>query len=426
MPERLTQPLLKSNEGYQQIPFQEALQLIDRKMSLCAPNRTLMMVSGDYSNEELYLLQRLARAGFRTNALGSFDYYRRGTSFFIDKNDIVPFAELFGSDLLLHVLDDNADTESAKTIRTVIDHCESARKYGFNEEGNLKVNDYGAFFRALSWYMIHNDLAKGIYVDGLGKDYDAYKAAILQQDIDSLLKPNGLTLQEVANMVEMLRSAEAPVFVLWEKLLDERGIIEVENLCMLLDIQAKPSSGFLSVKADLNSQGLFDMGIFPQVCVGGLPFTPECVQLMRELYGKEVVMDSLNLVDLLQQNAFANCFVWNVTGKSIPEEVMDAVRNAMFSVLQTAEWDGEMSDFDLMLPASLPVENEGSYTDSARIPHNCKPQESCPLEFNNLQMISALSERFGLAPFTSASEVFMEYISFLKGGCRSKYRHFFR
>lgn len=426
MAERITLPLLKSKEGYCQISFEDAFQLIFQKTSLSAPNRTLVMTSGDYSNEELYLLQRLARAGFRTNALASFDYYRRGTSFFIDKNDIVPFAELFGSDLVLCMLDEKADTESARMIRSVIEHCESSRKYWFNQTENLQVKDYGAFFRSLCWYLIHNDLAKGIYVDGLGKDYDAYKTAILQQDINELLEPNKLTLQDVADMVAMLRSAEAPVFVIWEQFLDERGMIEVENLCMLLDIQAKPSSGFLTVKADLNSQGLFDMGMFPQVCVGGLPFSDENVRQMRELYGGDVVVDNVDVESALQQHAFANCFVWNATGKVVPEEVQSAVQKAMFSVLQTAEVELEDSLFDLILPASLPVETEGSYTDSARIPHNSKPAENCPVQYDNIQLLSALSVRFGLPPLNTASEVFLEYISFLKGGCRSKYRHFFR
>lgn len=426
MTERITLPLLKSDEGYRQISFEDAFQLIFKKMSLSAPNKTLVMTSGDYSNEELYLMQRLARAGFRTNALASFDYYRRGTSFFIDKNDIVPFAELFGSDLLLCILDENADTESARMIRSVIEHCESARKYWFNQAENLQVRDYGAFFRSLCWYLIHNDLAKGIYVNGLGKDYDAYKSAILQQDINELLKPNNLTLSDVVEMVDLLRSASAPVFVIWEHLMDERGMIEVENLCMLLDIQAKPSSGFLSVKSDLNSQGLFDLGIFPNVCVGGLPFSDENVRLMQDLYGKKVVVDDIDVASTLRQHAFANCFVCNATGKIIPSEVLAAVQDAMFSVLQTAVLESENPIFDLILPASLPAETEGSYTDSARIPHNSKPAEHCPVQYDNIQLFSALGEPFGLAPINTASGVFMEYISFLKGGCRSKYRHFFR
>lgn len=426
MAERITLPLLKSDGGYRQVSFEDAFQIIFQKMSLAAPNKTLMMTTGDYSNEELYLIQRLARAGFRTNALASFDYYNRGTSFFIDKNDIVPFAELFGSDLLLCMLDEKADSESAKTIRSVIEHCTSARKYWFNQSGNLQVKDYGAFFRALCWYLIHNDLAKGIYVDGLGKDYEAYKTTILQQDVNELLKPNNLTLQDVAEMIEMLRSSQAPVFVIWERLLDERGIIEVENLSMLLDIQAKPSSGFLSVKADLNSQGLFDMGIFPQVCVGGLPFSDENIGLMRNLYGKDVVTESVDVESVLRQHAFANCFIWNSTGEIIPGEVLAAVQDAMFSVLQTAEVESGDALFDLILPASLPAEVEGSFTDSARIPHNSKPAESCPVEYNNMQLISALGEPFGLASLNTASEAFLEYISFMKGGCRSKYRHFFR
>ena len=426
MVERLTKPLLKENGSYRPLSFNEAFQCVQQKLAFTAPNKTLMMASGDYSNEELYMLQRLARAGFRTNALGSLDYYRRGTDFFIDKNDIVPFAELFASDLLLCMLDENAHTESAKSIRHIIDNCKDAEKYDFNIPNHLQVTDYAPFFRALCWYLIHNDLAKGIYVNGLGKNYAEYKATILKERIEDVLSPNKLTMSDVEMIIGKIRAAKAPAFVIWEPLLDARAIIEVENLCMLLDIQAKPCSGFLTVKRDLNSQGLFDMGFFPQVCVGGIPFDPENRQLMCELYGCEVVTENVNIVDELQQRSFANCFVWNATGKMIADEIMEAVRNASFTVLQTAYWEGDETDFDLLLPASLPAETEGSYTDSARIPHNSKPADPCPLEFSNLQMFSALGCYFGLAQMTNTSDIFMEYISFLRGGCRSKFRHFFR
>ena len=59
---RILQPLLKTDGHYTAISFEEAYEQIVRH-SKTAPNHTLVMVSGDYSNEELYLIQRLARTG---------------------------------------------------------------------------------------------------------------------------------------------------------------------------------------------------------------------------------------------------------------------------------------------------------------------------------------------------------------------------
>lgn len=424
--QRLTQPLLKVGNAYQTISFEQAFGLIAEKCHPDFSNETLVMANGDYSNEELYLIQKLARAGFKTNALGSFDYYRRGTSFFIDKNDIVPFAELFSSTMFFCILDENADTHSARLIHNILDHCTNTPKYVFNTPGNLQIRNYGAFFRSLNQYLIQNNLAKGIYINGLGKQYDTYREKILAEDPQSLLAANGLQMEDIQTFIETILHTEAPVFIAWERLMDERAVIELENLCMLLDIQAKPSTGFLCVKAELNSQGLFDMGLFPEICVGGLPFDNDNRQLMKELYQTDVQTQPLDLGLLLEQKAFRQCCIFNATGSSIPSEITEQIQKADFSMLHTAFWDETMNDFDLLLPAALPEESTGTYTDTTRTPHNNKPETNCPLTLSNLQQLAQIIQRFGLSTPDDASNVFLEYISFFKGGCRSKYRHFFR
>lgn len=423
---RLLLPILKKDQQYQEISFDEAFQCIANHCGSSPENATLVMTSGNYSNEELYTLQRLARTGFHTNALGSFDYYQRGTAFFIDKNDIVPFAELLGSTTLYCLLDSSIDSVPNKMIYQVIEECTSAKKYFFNRPGTLNIQNWASFFRCLNYFLIKNDLAKGIYVNGLGKDYDSYKEKILSEDFNELLHSNHLDENDIQRFISDVQKEEAPVFVVWERFLDERGIIELENLCMLLDIQAKPSRGFLAVKGDLNSQGLFDMGIFPNVFVGGQPATEEVINLMQELYKHPVCATPADLPTRISQKDFENCLYFNNTGNTISEELTDCAAECHFSVLQTAMWDHESDTFDLILPATLPDEITGTFTDSARIPHHSTPLTESPVSYNNLQQLSHVGAALNITPMENPTDIFMEYISFFKSGCRSKFRHFFR
>lgn len=423
---RLLQPLLKNNGSYKTISFEEAFQHIYDALKSAKENSTMVMTSGDYFNEELYLLQRLARTAFRTNALGSFDYYKRGTVFFIDKNDIVPFSELLRSTLHVCFFDENADTESIRMAKRMIGVCEHSKKYYANTPETLNISNYGDFFRSINRYLVQNDMAKGIYVEGLGKNYGSYKQALMLDDYARLLESNGLQETDIQKFANMIIEAEAPVFVIWERMLDERGIIELENMCMLLDIQAKPSTGFLSIKSDFNSQGLFDMGLFPTQSIGGRVMDSESVQLMESIFEHPVVSAPIKVDEQLQQKAFVNCLLFNATGVVLPEEVVAQVRSASFSMLQTAFWDEQTADFDLIMPASLPEEANGTYTDSTRTAHVNSPEKECPLQMNTLQQLSAMGERFGLKKMTNHNDIFLEYLSFIQTGCRSKYRHFFR
>ncbi len=424
--ERLLQPLLKVDGHYQPITFEDTFQCLERQCALAEENSTLVMASGDYTNEELYLLQRWARTGLKTNALGSFDYYKRGTAFFLDKNDIVPFDELYSASLFVCFWDPQADSASMRNIQQILSQCSQTPQYVVNRPGTLHLHNYAAFFRCVNRYLIQEDLAEGIYVNGLGKGYDFYKQRILAEEFSSLCAVNDLQEGDIQQFVDLVRQSEAPVFLIWERLLDERGIIELENLCMLLNIQAKPASGFLSIKGDLNSQGLYDMGIFPEMSIGGRVMNEESARMMAEIFQHPVVTTPVNVSERVARQAFPCCLLFNSTGAAIPDEVMLQVRNCPFSMLQTAQWDGQSADFNLLLPASLPEEATGTFTDSTRAAHHSTPAAVCPLPYNNLQQLSALGERCGLTAMTNPTDIFMEYISFFQGGCRSQFRHFFR
>ena len=424
--DRLLQPLLKTDGQYRPIAFDDAFRLVAKRCGGMNENDCLVMSSGEYSNEELYLIQRLARAGLRTNALGSYDYYRRGTAFFIDKNDSVPYSELFSAGHFFCIFDDNADSASQTIAQRIVESCKETPCYRFNTEGALRISNFGAFFRSLNHYLIRHDLAKGIYVEGLGKNYDTYKAAILAEDATPLLQANHLTEKDVADFIDLLLKASTPVFLVWERLLDARGIIELENLCMLLDIQAKPSSGFLSLKAEHNSQGLYDMGLFPDICVGGRPMDEESRQLLHDICQRDVATAPVDIPARLARRDFKGCLLFNSTGAPLPDEIRDQAHHCDFSVLHTAYGDGPCTDFDLLLPAALPDEVHGTFTDSTRTPHTSAPATNNPLTFDNLQQISQIGTQLGLSPMEDPKEIFLEYVSFFQGGCRSQLRHFFR
>ena len=191
------------------MPFEEAFQYIGQKLQKLETNGTLVMTSGSYSNETLYLLQRFARTALNTNALGSFDYYRRGTDFFADKNDILPFAEMFLSDkfycMFPHV--ETRCTTSLQTLETlkavleILHRCPDTPRYWFNTPDTLNITDYYAFFRSINYYLIHHHLEKGIYVEVLGKNYEAYKEALLADDYDALLQKNNLQHADIQSLL---------------------------------------------------------------------------------------------------------------------------------------------------------------------------------------------------------------------------------
>ena len=434
MNQRITKPFIRKNGQLTEASFDEAFQYIVQKLKKTGINETLVMSSGSYSNETLYLLQRLARTILNTNALCSFDYYRRGTDFFADKNDILPFAEMFSSDKF-YCMFPNAETchgaslqtpETLKAVFEILKHCPDTPRYWFNTPDTLNITDYYAFFRSVNFYLIQHHLEKGIYVEVLGKNYGAYKEALLADDYEALLQKNNLQNIDIQKFVDDLITVHTPAFIVWERWLTEKAYHELENLCMLLDVQSKPAAGFLTIKSELNSQGLFDMGMFPHIAPGGHALDETMRQKMEGVLGTAVCAEPIDVPATLDRAGFCNVLLWNALNVEISQDIINQLDKADFSVLHTAFMPENADLYNVILPANLPEELSGTYTDTSKVPHNFVSDVKNPLEYNNLQQIAELAERLGHTFPNDKDEVFLEYISFMEAGCHSAERHFFK
>ena len=435
MNQRITKPYIKRNGQLVEVPFEEAFSFVAQKLQTAKTNETLVISTGSYSNETFYLLQGLARTVLNTNAVGAFDYYRRGTDFFADKNDILPFAEMFLSDKFYCMFPDvetfyetSLQTpETLKAVYEILNRCPDTPKYWFNTPDTLNIADNYAFFRSVNYYLIQHHLEKGIYVDVLGKNYGAYKEALMADDYDALLQRNNLQNIDIQLFVEDLIKIPAPAIIVWERWLTEKAYHELENLCMLLDVQSKPAAGFLTVKGELKSQGLFDMGMFPNIAPGGHKLDEAMRQKMEAVLGTPVCVAPVDVPATLDRAAFRNVLLWNALGIELPQDIVNQVDKSDFSVLNTAFLPADADRYDVIFPANLPEELSGTYTDTAKVPHQYVAENDNILEYNNLQQIAKLAATFGCDTFPQTpDEVFLEYISFMEAGCHSSERHFFK
>lgn len=422
--QRISAPLILENNSYRETSFEEAFFLIYEKLKNANENESLLMSSGDYSNEFLYNLQKLSRIAFNTNALSAFDYYNKGTDFFADKNDILPFAELFQSDCFFCAFDKNSQQDTLKSIFEILNRCPNTPKFWFNDHNFISVSDFYLFFRCINLYILKNNLEKGIYVNGLGKNYSQYKTSLLTENLDDYLQKLNLNNTDIQRFTDYLLNYKAPAFLIWELLLSQKAYHELENLCMLIEIQSKPAAGFLCIKPDINSQGLYDMGFFSHISPGGLPLQ-SAKSSIESVFNSQFCSTEIDILDKISNSNFKNMLLWNASLKDISQDILSQVEKSDFSVLHSAYYPHYNQKFNIVLPANLPEEISGVYTDSAKIPHNYTCDEN-KLKYNNLQQLSQIAKLFGLELSDNNEEIFLEYISFMPRGCNSAQRHFFK
>ena len=106
--QRLLKPMLKGKNGLQETSWDEALDHAAKKINaICkkyGPEAVAVFGSPRLANEELYLLQKWVRAGFKTNMIGSFNNLFNG-------RDLDALDEMFGLTASTTTMDEfkNAD-----------------------------------------------------------------------------------------------------------------------------------------------------------------------------------------------------------------------------------------------------------------------------------------------------------------------------
>lgn len=424
--ERILTPLKKNNGTFSPISFDEAYQIIFQQIKSAKAEENAVFASGKLSNEELYLLQKFARIGIKTNALASFEYLERQGAFCFDKNDIVPLVELSGATRCFAIGYNKENSNPQLQLVTAITTANLISTYYFDEE--TQISDYHAFFQAVNYYIVTHEKYRGIFIEGLAKNIPEYLNSLKSYNWPTLLEKSHTTEDFVAQFVEDLLKEESPVILYYEPKISVDTIKELNNLSLLIGIQAQASSGLLGIKENLNTQGLFDMGFFPHLNVGGDKFDKENLEIAAQIYGSEPAHYEVDVLQNMKDDKFKNYIIFQ-DFPAIEFENKELIYNRLeksFVVMQTDEMNEFAELADIILPASQPQEGEGTYTDCTRMAFKINQSEDCPIEKNNFKLFSELCSLFDIPQPENVVDSFLEYVSFFKGGCRSGQRHYFK
>jgi formate dehydrogenase major subunit len=336
---RITRPLKKSGAGFVEISFSEAFDIIETAIKRVNPDENAFFVGARLSNEAMYLIQKLARAGVKSNNIGSFHYLgRNATHYNIDKNDNVQFSEIENctsvallalkevSELVWYTMnnkipscgtnDNNCDKQAAETAAALsppllppplLTHTSS-----FRPQGGISTKNYYHLIKALNHHIVANNLQRGIFVETIVKEqFPKYKEQILAEDFELLLEKAGVSASDLSDFTTFYVQEKQCVIVYSEQDISSHTVRELLNLCLLTGKSGFPSSGILSIKEKNNAQGLFDMGIFSHLGTGGKMFTDSFVETLKNTWKvAHVATEPIDNEEYLYSGKSKNLFIF--------------------------------------------------------------------------------------------------------------------
>ena len=386
---RLTSPLLKVNGRFEEITFDKAYQVIASKIKSVRSDENAFYAGARLSNEELFLIQKLAREYIKTNNLSSFHYADRGDGYFFNSSANLPFDELnnvnkiflIGSEInyenpVAGFMINNARFLNNTSLKLISDNTEN--RMSGKAESVLIVKSYYHFIKAVNYYLLKNDLQNALFIKDNVNDFKGYSNIVLFADYDLLLKQAGVSNEQVASFANEFNDEIKAVIVFSEKHLSSNTSKEIFNLAMITGKLGKTSSGIISLKEKNNSQGLIDMGISPALNLGGTI--------------NEYIDDNLS------ENELKNLFIFgeDPVGCAINKnKILSLMNKASFTVVSDYFITETAAPADLILPASLPFESGGTFTNTQKYILSFQPGMHSKLEKNTCEQLIGLISALG-------------------------------
>ena len=242
---RILKPLKKINGTFQEISFQEAFLMIKDKVSAVAPDDNAFFAGARLSNEEMYLVQKLARAAAHTNNVGSFHYLGRGNGYQTDVEFTVPFenireaskiyfigTEINRDNAVIGYIAQNARNQKKTPFSLVTVKANNSMVHKVDEV--IKVKSYYYFIKAVNHFILSNGLENGLFLHDRVTGFEEYKTRLLAEKFDDLIRNAGIADKEfIGKFAEEYNLQMNAVIIFSEKEIASAATIELFNLAMI-------------------------------------------------------------------------------------------------------------------------------------------------------------------------------------------------
>jgi formate dehydrogenase (coenzyme F420) alpha subunit len=285
-PDRLTHPLLKKQGRFQEVSWEEALRFIAMRLQEIrgrhGPDALAFLNSPRCSNEETYLLQKLARAVIGTNNVD------HGTGVYCN-NSIHVLLEMLGVPATTNSIGELARSEvivvdgvdlarQLPTIGGIVIRARlngaklvviDARRHRVAESADLflqiKPGTEALLYGAMAKVMVDRGLMNPAFIKAYCRQYDEFLAQVRDYDLLAAAEGCGVPadLIEAAALAYGRARAAAILYSTGIETPGEETVQARVNLALLAGQIGREGAGLFALTEHNNLQGVCDMGMLP-------------------------------------------------------------------------------------------------------------------------------------------------------------------
>ena len=444
--DRLMKPMIKKRGRHHDASWEEAFDYAAERLSniikMHGADSVAVLGSPRMTNEELYLLQKFARTGLKTNNIGSFSNIINGAEqdclddMFGITTSTATMDDLAAADVILIM---NADLSEDNLIAEL--KIKAAQKNGTRlitvNSAEVELNKFAdlwidskrgtntGLINFLSGVVLDRGLADKGFIDKRTEGCEEFKASVAGLDINAVSETTGVNKSKLHQFCDLIARPYVNLVVvysidsLWEKSKDD--LKAIGNLMMLTGRVGKAGNGIVVLRDFANSQGLLDMGVDPGYLPGYVSYRDkEQIAGLGKKWGVDLaaIFKPVDLREAMEEEKIKAVIIFG-------EDPLYATSNFKltggmeFLLVVDSLMTSTAMEADVVLPASVPVETEGSYTAcDRRVQRMTKVFE--PLTgMENWQIIMKLAEKLGtkmsFATVNGITKEIQKIVPFYKG-----------
>ena len=397
-PDRLTTPLIKENGEFREASWDEALDLVASTLKKYAdtdPNKLGFYACARSPNENIYITQKLARAGCGTQNVDHCARICHGPT-------VAGLATTFGSgastngydsieeaDFIFCIGSNNMEAHplfGRKIIRAikngaklvVADPRYTPTAKLAHEYMQFKTGTDVALMNGMIKIIIENDLQDDEFIATRTKGFEEMKEVAMKYDLDKVAEITEADPDQIKRVAIEYAKAENAAIVyslgITEHSHGADNVMSTANLAMLTGNLGKIGGGVNPLRGQNNVQGACDMGALPSDYVGYQKVAnPEITKKFSEAYQIDLpTTPGLTLVEMMNAAHSGDLKVLYIHGEDPVlsdadiKHTKEAIANLEMLIVQELFMTDTAAEADVVLPAAGWGEQEGTFTSGER------------------------------------------------------------
>jgi formate dehydrogenase major subunit len=401
-PERLRKPLkrMEEQDRFVEIEWDEALQMVadnfTRIKEKHGPDALAFIASSKCSNEESFLMQKLARAVVGTNNVDNCSRYcqtpaskglSRTVGYGADSGSI---SDIEMADLVIIVGSNTAESHPVLATRVKRSHKWRGQRLIVSD---LRLNEMAeradiylkpnpstdeVWIQAVTKHLIDTGRHDQAFIDRWVEKWDEFRASLEQYTLEYAEQVTGIPLATLMQVADEIAKVDK-VCVLWAMGVTQHcgGSDTSTSICNLLLATGnfrRPGTGGYPLRGHNNVQGASDFGSMPDVFSGYQKVDNEAIRAKFEAaWGVTLPitkgLDNREMIEAIHEGKLKSMYIKGedtITSDANANDVAEAFAKLEFLVVQDIFFSETCKYADLVLPASPSLEKEGTFVNTER------------------------------------------------------------